>query len=37
MSGNGHGNGHAPAKGGYFLETELAWGQHATARPWPGA
>jgi len=35
--GNGHGNGHPPTKGGYFLETELAWGQHAKTLPWPGA
>src|SRR4051812_32640287 len=35
--GNGHSNGHGPAKGGYFLETELAWGEHATIRPWPDA
>ena len=35
--GNGHSNGHKSAKGGYFLETELAWGQHAKAMPWSGA
>ena len=35
-SGNGHSNGSSP-KGGYFLETELAWGEHATSPPWPDA
>ncbi|MBA3451512.1 MAG: SDR family oxidoreductase, partial [Deltaproteobacteria bacterium] len=38
-SGNGHsnGNGSSGSRGGYFLETELAWGQHATMPPWPDA
>src|SRR5215831_15572994 len=35
MPTNGH-NGHN-ARGGYFLETELAWGATATAAPWPDA
>ena len=39
--GNGHSNGHrndlANGAGGYFRETELAWGAHATNPPWPGA
>lgn len=34
--GNGHRNGSGP-KGGYFLETDLAWGAHATSPPWPDA
>ena len=41
----GHGNGHSKgngattngARGGYFLETDLAWGPHATTPPWPDA
>ncbi|TMQ02670.1 MAG: hypothetical protein E6J91_50710, partial [Deltaproteobacteria bacterium] len=33
--GNGH-NGRA-VRGGYFLETDLAWGPTATAAPWPDA
>src|SRR5215467_7256516 len=35
MPSNGH-NGHN-ARGGYFLETELAWGATATSPPWPDA
>ncbi len=35
-NGNGHGKGNG-ARGGYFLETELAWGEHATTSPWPDA
>ncbi|MBA3462560.1 MAG: AMP-binding protein [Deltaproteobacteria bacterium] len=35
--GNGHSNGSGGSKGGYFLETELAWGQHAKTLPWPDA
>ncbi|MBL0212920.1 MAG: AMP-binding protein [Myxococcales bacterium] len=35
-TGNGHSNGSGP-KGGYFLETDLAWGEHATSPPWPDA
>lgn len=36
-NGAGHGNGAAAARGGYFQETELAWGIHAPRRPWPDA
>jgi long-chain acyl-CoA synthetase len=37
-SGNGHrGNGAAPGRGGYFLETDLAWGATAPSAPWPDA
>ncbi|HEY6173665.1 MAG TPA: AMP-binding protein, partial [Kofleriaceae bacterium] len=35
MPGNGH-NGHN-LRGGYFLDTDLAWGATATAAPWPDA
>jgi long-chain acyl-CoA synthetase len=35
--GNGHSNGHGPASGGYFRDTELAFGEHATTKPWPDA
>jgi long-chain acyl-CoA synthetase len=36
--GNGHrGNGAGPGRGGYFLETELAWGPTAPTSPWPDA
>src|SRR5213592_37672 len=31
------GNGHSPAKGGYFLDTELAYGPGAKTKPWPDA
>ena len=31
------GNGHSKTLGGYFLETDLAWGQHAQTSPWPDA
>jgi len=31
------GNGHNASKGGYFLETDLAWGATATKKPWPDA
>jgi long-chain acyl-CoA synthetase len=38
---NGHGNGHngrsTNGAGGYFRETELQWGAHATTPPWPDA
>jgi long-chain acyl-CoA synthetase len=36
--GNGHrtGNG-SSGRGGYFLETDLAWGATATSPPWPDA
>ncbi len=38
MDGNGHSkNGTSGSRGGYFLETDLAWGQHATTPPWPDA
>jgi long-chain acyl-CoA synthetase len=30
-------NGHSQGKGGYFLETEEAWGAHAPTKPWPDA
>jgi len=37
--GNGHpsGNGVGPGRGGYFLETELAWGATSASPPWPDA
>ncbi|MDX2087375.1 MAG: AMP-binding protein [Kofleriaceae bacterium] len=42
--GNGHSNGHrsgdngrTTSTGGYFKETELRWGAHATTPPWPDA
>jgi long-chain acyl-CoA synthetase len=37
-AGNGHrgGNG-SPGRGGYFLETDLAWGATAPTAPWPDA
>src|SRR3569832_294286 len=35
MPTNGH-NGHS-ARGGYFLETDLAYGATATSPPWPDA
>jgi long-chain acyl-CoA synthetase len=31
------GNGHNASKGGYFLETELAWGATSPTKPWPDA
>jgi long-chain acyl-CoA synthetase len=31
------GNGHNASKGGYFLETELAYGPSAPTKPWPDA
>ena len=36
---NGHqgGNGVGAGRGGYFLETELAWGPTAPTAPWPDA
>ena len=36
---NGHhgSNGAGPGRGGYFLETELAWGATAPTAPWPDA
>ncbi|MGE0548788.1 MAG: AMP-binding protein [Kofleriaceae bacterium] len=37
MSGNGQSNGSNGARGGYFLETDLAWGMHAQTAPWPDA
>ncbi len=37
-NGNGHGsNGASAGRGGYFLETELAWGPTAPTSPWPDA
>ncbi|MBC7974798.1 MAG: hypothetical protein H7138_07400, partial [Myxococcales bacterium] len=39
-NGNGNswgGNGASAARGGYFLETELAWGPTAPTSPWPDA
>ncbi len=33
---NGHSNGHRQ-HGGYFAETDLAWGEHAAHKPWPDA
>ena len=36
-NGHPHGNGVGPGRGGYFLETELAWGATATSPPWPDA
>jgi len=36
MPTNGH-NGQGAARGGYFLETDLAWGATATSAPWPDA
>ncbi|HMG23587.1 MAG TPA: SDR family oxidoreductase, partial [Kofleriaceae bacterium] len=36
MPTNGH-NGHSAPRGGYFLETDLAWGPTATSPPWPDA
>ena len=36
MAANGHG-GHNGVRGGYFLETDLAWGATAPAPPWPDA
>ena len=37
--GNGHrsGNGASTGRGGYFLETDLAWGATAQVPPWPDA
>jgi long-chain acyl-CoA synthetase len=36
--GNGAGgNGAVPSRGGYFLETDLAWGATAPELPWPDA
>jgi long-chain acyl-CoA synthetase len=35
--GNGHGNGASTGRGGYFLETDLAWGPTAPTSPWPDA
>jgi long-chain acyl-CoA synthetase len=39
IDGNGHrgGNGARPGRGGYFLETDLAWGPTAQVPPWPDA
>src|SRR5262245_11269902 len=31
------GNGHNASKGGYFRETEEAWGATAPTKPWPDA
>src|SRR5688572_4024363 len=31
------GNGHNASKGGYFLETEMAWGATSPTKPWPDA
>jgi long-chain acyl-CoA synthetase len=36
MAANGHG-GHNGVRGGYFLETDLAWGATAPTPPWPDA
>ncbi len=36
-TGNGHNGDGSSIKGGYFLETDLAWGEHSTSPPWPDA
>jgi len=36
-SSNGHGNGAATGRGGYFLETDLGWGLTSPSLPWPDA
>ncbi|HTL32839.1 MAG TPA: AMP-binding protein [Kofleriaceae bacterium] len=33
----GSGNGHSPTKGGYFLDTEAAYGAGTHPKPWPDA
>src|SRR5580765_4931818 len=33
----GSGNGHNPPKGGYFLDSEAAYGAGLHAKPWPDA